>query len=147
MPARDVTAQELIDRVRSHFLPRPKSSAGLPTTAEQPFSDAVLLNEVPSPGGAPGRRAGRQPGPGAAAPGRGSRSTGSRSDDWPNSASPTMPIRWSLVDRVGTGVTTEELVRHTRRLVDQYEQNLAALNRAFAVPAGAAREQEDEVRT
>jgi hypothetical protein len=49
-----MTARELVDRLRAHYLPTPKTPCGMPITAEQLLPGAVLLTEVPSPGG--GRR-------------------------------------------------------------------------------------------
>lgn len=54
MTGSTMTARELVDRLRTHYLPPPKTPAGVPITAEQLLPGAVLLTEVPAP--AAGRR-------------------------------------------------------------------------------------------
>ncbi len=49
-----MTAQELVDRLRAHYLPPPKTPCGVAITADQLLPGAVLLTEVRSPAG--GRR-------------------------------------------------------------------------------------------
>ncbi|WP_370973746.1 hypothetical protein [Amycolatopsis sp. cg9] len=51
------------------------------------------------------------------------------------------------VDQLRTGGATEEVVRHVRRVAEQHEQALTALNRALVALAPPTRDEEGEVGT